>query len=118
MTSRLTALAASALLALTFSAPAFSAEPIEGTWKRNSNGALVKFAPCGGGYCGTVQSGEHKGKSIGKMSGSGGKYTGSLTDVAENKTYKGKASISGNVMKLSGCVAGGLICKGENWTKQ
>ncbi len=52
------------------------------------------------------------------MSGTGGRYKGTLTDLAENKTYKGKASVNGGTMKLSGCVAGGLICKTESWAKQ
>ena len=97
---------------------AYASEPIEGTWLRPSTKTLVKFAPCGGGYCGTVMSGEHKGKSIGKMSGSGGSYKGSITDLGAKKTYTGKASVSGNSMKLSGCVLGGLVCKGENWSRQ
>lgn len=109
------AAAAAATLGIT---AASAAEPIEGTWLRPSTKTLVKFAPCGGGYCGTVMSGEHKGKSIGKMSGSGGSYKGSITDLGAKKTYTGKASVSGNTMKLSGCVLGGLVCKGENWSRQ
>jgi len=94
------------------------AEPIEGVWLRPSTGALVKFQPCGGGYCGIVQSGKFTGKSIGTMTGSGGNYTGKITDLAENKTYKGRASVNGDTMNLKGCVLGGLICKGEDWQRQ
>ena len=98
--------------------PTLAAEVIEGTWLRPSTGTLVRFAPCGSNFCGTVLNGTYKGKSIGKMSGSAGKYNGSITDLAASKTYKGKARISGNTMDLKGCVAGGLICKGENWKRQ
>jgi uncharacterized protein (DUF2147 family) len=98
--------------------PTLAAEAIEGTWLRPSTGVLVKFAPCGGGFCGTVQSGKYKGKSIGKMSGAAGKYNGTITDLAEEKTYKGKAAVSGNSMSLKGCVLGGLVCKGEDWQRQ
>ncbi|GAB4362477.1 MAG: DUF2147 domain-containing protein [Oricola sp.] len=94
------------------------ADPIEGVWRRPSTGALVRFQACGASFCGIVQSGEFAGRSIGKMSGSGGSYAGTITDLAENKTYKGKASVKGNTMNLKGCVLGGLICKGENWTRQ
>ena len=100
------------------SGAALADEPIVGLWKRPSTGTLIKFSSCGGGYCGIVQSGSHAGKSIGKMTGSGANYSGSITDLDENKTYKGKAVVNGNVMKLSGCVLGGLICKGENWNRQ
>jgi uncharacterized protein (DUF2147 family) len=65
-----------------------------------------------------VLTGEYKGKSIGCMSGSGGKYKGKVNKLDEGKTYTGKASVSGNSLKLSGCVAGGLICKSETLTKQ
>ena len=100
--------------ALTVSA----AEPIEGTWLRPSTGTLVTFAPCAGGFCGTVQNGDYAGQSIGTMAGSGASYSGSITDLAEDKTYKGKAAVDGNAMELEGCVLGGLICRGETWQRQ
>ena len=100
-------------------APAFAGEPIEGTWHRPSTGTLVKFAPCGGNsFCGTVLNGTYKGKSIGKMSGSGADYKGKITDLAAGKTYNGKANVSGNLMDLKGCILGGAICKGEKWNRQ
>lgn len=98
--------------------PALADEAIVGTWLRPSTGTLVKFSPCSAGFCGIVQSGEYKGKSIGHMSGSGGSYKGKITDLAEDKTYTGKASVSGGTMSLKGCVLGGLLCKGENWKRQ
>lgn len=102
-----------------FSVPAFAAEPIEGTWLRPSTGTLVTFAPCGGNnYCGTVVNGSHKGKSIGKLAGSGASYNGKITDLAAGKTYTGKAKVSGNSMDLKGCVLAGAICKGEKWNRQ
>ncbi len=113
-----TMLAAVMLALAATTGTAFADEPIVGTWLRPSTGTLIKFSPCGGGFCGIVQTGSHTGKSIGKMSGSGANYSGSITDLDEEKTYKGKAVVNGNVMKLSGCVFGGLICKGENWNRQ
>jgi uncharacterized protein (DUF2147 family) len=107
-----------AAMTLTFVSAAFSAEPIEGTWKRN-NGTLIKFANCGGNnFCGTVMTGKYKGKSIGSMAGSGNSYRGKIHVLDEGKTYTGKASVNGNTMKMSGCVLGGLICKGENLARQ
>jgi uncharacterized protein (DUF2147 family) len=113
---RTTLLASLALAA--FAVPAFAAEPIEGTWLRPSTGTLVTFAPCGQGFCGTVQNGEFAGQSIGTMAGSGASYEGSITDLAEDKTYRGKAAVDGNSMDLQGCVLGGLICRGETWARQ
>ena len=46
------------------------------------------------------------------------RYVGKVTDPANDKTYNGKASLSGNVLKMSGCVLGGLFCRSQKWTKQ
>ena len=96
---------------------AVAAEPIEGTWKR-PNGTLIRYAATGGEFCGTVLTGEYEGQSIGCMKGSGAEYNGSVNKLDEGKTYKGKATVNGNMMGLAGCVMGGLICKTEDLTRQ
>ncbi|MBG1231046.1 DUF2147 domain-containing protein [Aestuariivirga litoralis] len=102
--------------ALLFTGQAF-ADPIEGLWKR-PNGILVKFSACGGGFCATAASGPNAGGSAGKLKATGsGKYSGSLTDLENKKTYSGSGSISGNTLRVSGCVLG-FICKSENWSRQ
>lgn len=109
----LAAMAASLVLA----GPALAAQPIEGTWKR-TNGTLVRYAPTGGDkFCGTVMNGEYKGKSIGCMSGSGNSYKGQVNKLDEGKTYSGSATVNGNSLKLSGCVAM-VLCKSETLTRQ
>lgn len=108
-------IAAAGLAAMT--GMALAAEPIEGTWKR-PNGTLIQYAGSGGTFCGTVLTGEYKGKSIGCMSGSGASYKGKVNKLDEGKTYNGKASVSGNSLKLSGCVLGGVICKSETLARQ
>ena len=108
---------AMASLALGFLAAgsAQAAEPIVGKWKR-PNGTVISYAGSGP-YCGTVLNGTYKGKSIGCMNGKGGSYKGKVNKLDEGKTYSGKASVSGNSMKLSGCVLGGVICKSETLTR-
>jgi uncharacterized protein (DUF2147 family) len=108
---------ASVILAVLAAGPALAAEPIVGTWQRG-NGTLIEFAPCSGGVCGTVRSGEYAGQAIGQMSGTGGSYQGTINVLDEGKTYKGKAVVDGNTMRMSGCVLGGLICRGEDLTRQ
>lgn len=93
------------------------ADPIEGTWKR-PNGTLIQYAGSGGNFCGTVLTGEYKGKSIGCMKGADGSYKGKVNKLDEGKTYNGKASVKGNTLSLSGCVLGGVICKSESLTRQ
>ncbi len=108
---------ATALLSTSMVGISFAAEPIVGTWKRD-NGTLIKYSGKGSTFCGKVLNGKYKGKSIGCMSGKGGKYRGKVIVLDENKTYKGKASVSGKTLKLAGCVAGGLICKSANLKRQ
>lgn len=98
--------------------PALAEEPIVGSWKR-PNGTIIQYSSCGGDkYCGTVMTGEYKGKSIGSMAGKGGSYKGTVNKLDEGKTYNGKATATGGSLSLAGCVMGGLICKSESLTRQ
>jgi uncharacterized protein (DUF2147 family) len=104
--------------AMTLMAGAACADPIEGNW-RTQNGETAAIVDCGGGFCITLKTGKHKGKGIGKVSPKGdGRYAGSITDPATDKTYSGKASVAGGSMDMKGCVLGGLICRSQTWTKQ
>jgi uncharacterized protein (DUF2147 family) len=94
------------------------ADPIAGNW-RTGSGERAAIAACGSAFCITLRSGEHSGRQIGQMTpGGGGNYSGEITVPSENKTYKGKATLAGNTLTMSGCVLGGLICRGEDWTRQ
>lgn len=107
-------LIAAGVLVAAMSAPAL-ADPIEGNWKTKS-GETAAISSCGGAYCVTLKSGKHAGKRIGKMNGSAGSYSGTITDPEKDKTYSGSASLSGNTLKMKGCVLG-ILCRSENWAK-
>jgi uncharacterized protein (DUF2147 family) len=105
------------VLAFAAAAPAVHADAIEGKWKR-PNGHVVRFSACGAGFCATAISGPHAGGRAGKLSPTGnGNYAGSLTDLDTNKTYTGYGTVSGNSLKVSGCVLG-FLCRSETWTRQ
>lgn len=92
------------------------ADPIEGNWKTQS-GETASIAGSSS-FSITLKTGKHAGKTIGSLKAAGdNKYAGSITDPATDKTYSGKATISGATMKMSGCVLGGLICKSQTWHK-
>ena len=124
------AAATAAALAQTGSA-ALAADPIVGLWQTQPDeGALahVQIAPCGQGFCGTIVRtfkgrAEYRSPNIGKqivigMTPSGqGSYRGKVLRPADDKVYNGKAAVSGKTMTLKGCVAGGLICKTQTWTR-
>ncbi|NJR13804.1 MAG: DUF2147 domain-containing protein [Phyllobacteriaceae bacterium] len=111
--TRMTVLAAFA--ALTMTTGAAYADAIEGNWK-TQGGETAAITNCGGSYCVTLKTGKHSGKQIGKMAGSNGKYKGSITDPANDKTYSGSATIAGSSMKMKGCVAM-VLCRSQTWTK-
>lgn len=110
---------------------ALAADPIEGIWQTQPDEgsfAFVTIKPCGAKFCGTITKTfkgktEYKSDSLGRQividmtPQGGGKYTGKVWRPANNKIYSGKISISGKNMSLSGCVAGGLICKSQSWVK-
>jgi uncharacterized protein (DUF2147 family) len=124
---RVLSLAAAAVLA----AGTALADPIEGIWQTQADDgafAMVRIEPCGAAFCGTITrtfkggteyESPNKGKQIVRamVPQGGGAYTGQVWRPANDKVYNGKATVSGMKMDLAGCVAGGLICKSQTWTK-
>lgn len=120
-----------AIVGIGFAGTAMAADPAVGVWKTQPDDgayAHVKMTPCGGAICGTIQrtfnaSGEYKSENIGKhlvidMKPDGsGKYAGKVWRPSNNKIYIGKMTVAGNSLKLSGCVAGGLLCSKQDWQR-
>ncbi|GAA6149051.1 DUF2147 domain-containing protein [Pseudooceanicola nitratireducens] len=117
-------------LALILSAGAAHADPVEGIWKTQvDDGAYahVTIAPCGGALCGTISrtfnaDGEYKSANLGKklvwdmQSKGGGDYRdGKIWQPSTDKVFKSKMALSGNTLKVSGCV--GPICKKQTWSR-
>ncbi|UXT40317.1 DUF2147 domain-containing protein [Agrobacterium tumefaciens] len=94
---------------------AVAAEAIEGNWK-TASGETAVIGPCGGAFCVTLKTGKHAGKQIGKLSGKGNSYSGEITDPANDKTYSGSGTVSGNSLSMKGCVLK-VLCKSQTWTR-
>ncbi|WP_136439214.1 DUF2147 domain-containing protein [Pacificoceanicola onchidii] len=123
-----TTLLAAGLIALAGMA---SADPAVGTWKTQvDDGAYahVTISPCGANVCGVISrtfnaSGEYNSPNKGKQlvrsmaPQGGGAYKGKVWRPSNNKIYTGKMQLSGNSLKLSGCVAGGLLCSSQTWSR-
>ena len=118
-------------LMLVFSGlPAF-ADPLVGLWKTDVDDgayAYVDIHACGAGFCGTItrtfnSDGEYQSPNIGKdiirsMTPAGnGKYAGKVWRPSNGKIYIGKIILTGDSLRMKGCIAGGLICKGSDWTR-
>ena len=112
-------------------AGAAAADPLEGVWQtQEDDGAYahVTIAPCGPAFCGHITrsfkagaefASPNNGKQIviDMVPAGDGSYAGQVWRPSNDKIYTGKMVISGDSMKLSGCVAGGLFCKAQTWTR-
>ncbi|MBX5224531.1 MULTISPECIES: DUF2147 domain-containing protein [unclassified Rhizobium] len=94
---------------------AYAEEPIVGNWK-TASGETAVIAACGGSFCVTLKTGKYTGRKIGTFAGTGGSYAGEITDPAADKTYSGSGKISGNSLKMQGCVMK-ILCKTQTWTR-
>ncbi|CUJ86228.1 hypothetical protein RUE5091_00439 [Ruegeria denitrificans] len=120
----------------TMATTAFAADPVDGLWKTqpgDTGGYLhVTVAECGSAVCGTIDSAfsadgnqnleyENLGKQIiwDMVPEGGGTYdSGKIWDPERNKTYNSKMTLdSQNELTVKGCVAGGLVCRGQTWTR-
>lgn len=104
-----------AALAVGVAGTAAAAEPIVGNWK-TATGATAEIAPCGGAYCVTLKTGKFVGKRIGNLTGTGGNYSGEITDPETDKTYSGSGAVDGNSLKMKGCVLK-VLCKTQTWSR-
>jgi uncharacterized protein (DUF2147 family) len=125
-------------------APAMAVDLL-GNWLTENGRSRVRIADCGGALCGTIvwlkepndpETGRPKTDKnnadaskrgrplIGvpvvlSMKPSGAdKWTGQVYNAEDGKTYSGNITAQGaNALKLEGCALGGLICKGQTWTR-
>lgn len=104
---------------------ALAAEPA-GTWVRPSTGTQVSFYACGANLCGKIVAvkDQSKASTVGTVILNGAtksgdnKWQGELLNTEDGKTYSGYVTLEGaNALKLEGCALGGLVCKGETWTR-
>lgn len=113
-----------------FAAPVVAEEAV-GVWQTEvDDGAYahITIAPCGDAVCGVISrtfnaDGEYQSENIGKtlvidmVAQGGGAYEGSVWRPSNDKIYIGKMDVTGDALRLRGCVAGGLICSSQNWQR-
>jgi uncharacterized protein (DUF2147 family) len=100
---------------ITFATSSFAADPIVGNWKTEV-GTTAAIGPCGGGYCIVLKTGKHAGEQIGTFRGRDGNYSGRITDPDANKSYDGTMTVSGNSVKMKGCVMK-VFCQSQTWSR-
>ena len=102
--------------------PAIAAAPVQpattplGVWNTEKNGGMVRIEQCGQNLCGyAVPNGE---KILVNMKPSDKKWTGRIHDPDSGKTYDSTIAMKGpNVLRVQGCVFGGIFCGGQTWNR-
>jgi len=141
----MTILRAAAIALAVFSlSDAALADPI-GTWLTEGGKSRVKVVDCGGALCGSIiwlkepndpETGKPKtdknnadaskrsrpivGISImlSMKPNGANKWSGQIYSPQEGKEVSGNFTEQGpNAVRLEGCLLGGLMCRGENWTR-
>ncbi len=117
-------------LTIGFAGAANAADPLEGIWKTQVDDgafAYVIIAPCGELLCGVISrtfnsDGEYDSDNIGKnivwdmQAKSGNRYGGGkIWQPSTDKIFNSKMTLSGDVLKVSGCIA--VFCKKQTWTR-
>lgn len=118
------------IAAFAVSATTAMADPVFGTWESpvgETGGYLhVKIEACGNKICGTiVDVFENDNKSsVGKQmisgmkpSGNGVYKGGKVWAPDQDKTYRGKLTLTSGGLKVEGCVLGGAVCRGETFSR-
>ena len=123
-----------ALLLLAAGVPASAQAALEGHWTNPKHSVVVKVAPCGGGYCGTVIQASTKAKATARKGGTpnlvGTQILSGLRPDGKG-TYKGQAFdpkrnirapatirlLNPSTLMVKGCVLRGIICKEQRWTR-
>jgi uncharacterized protein (DUF2147 family) len=135
--------AAAALFMLMGSGAALAADP-SGMWLTQNGASRIRLADCGGALCGTIvwlkepngdngkpktdQNNSDQSKRsrpligvqivLGMKPAGTDKWSGQVYNAEDGKTYSGNLTFSGgDSLQLQGCALGGLVCKGQTWTK-
>jgi uncharacterized protein (DUF2147 family) len=123
------------LIAATVPVTASAQAALEGRWKNPKGSVIVRVAPCGAGYCGTVVQASNKARASARRGGTanliGTRILSGLRQTGNN-TFKGQAFdpkrnvrapatirvLSPNAIEVRGCaIAGMLLCKEQRWTR-
>lgn len=133
-------IAASFCAASLFAATAASsfAADAKGDWARPNGASKIRISSCGSALCGKLvwlrePGADTKNPDAAKRSRpllgvqviqsmkptkKGNQWKGKVYNAEDGKTYTGFIELADtNKLKLEGCVMGGLICKGETWTR-
>jgi len=125
-------LAGTILISLSAAALAAPREPT-GLWLVADGTGLVVINRCGAEFCGVVAPPNSAATLPEKTKGpvltgatvlsglkpeSNGRWKGTISNPKDGSTYTGIVEVVGtDLLKVSGCVMGGMVCGSQNWTR-
>ena len=132
--TRILAKTAFVLIAIAVPVTASAKAAIEGHWRNPKGSVIVRVAPCGDAWCGTVVEASAKAKATARRGGTpdliGTQILSSVRPTGDG-TYKGVAFdpkrnirapatihlLGSETLVIKGCLISGFICKEQRWTR-
>jgi uncharacterized protein (DUF2147 family) len=143
MSTILKSVLAAAAFACLLALPARAADPT-GVWLTEGGKSRIRIAECAGALCGTIvwlkEPNDAQGRPkmdrnnaepalrnrplvgvpilIDMKPNGPNKWSGQVYNAEDGKMYTANLTSQGpNAVRLEGCVLGGLICKGQTWSR-
>ena len=119
-------LIAMASLFMAISAPLPSASASSGPvgeWQIADGTANVAIRPCGTALCGFVTWSKNAANVVGRevlidMKPEGDLWSGTVVNAVDGSRYDARMSLlSQTVLKIQGCVLGGVFCGNQQWSR-
>ena len=104
-----------------------------GEWTVEGSGGQVQIRPCGQALCGIISAAKNPNVTdrnnadaskrkmpvlIDMKSADNERWEGQLYNANDGKTYAANIAMkNSNVLRVEGCVLGGMICGGQKWSR-
>ena len=116
--------------ATTISGAAMAAEPT-GDWRTEDGSAIIRIDNCGGALWGVVAWEKEPGRDkrsgrptlgspvlINMRASAQARWDGEIYNATNGQTYNAHVRMVGeNMLRVEGCVLGGVFCGGQRWTR-
>jgi uncharacterized protein (DUF2147 family) len=105
------------------SATASDASAPVGEWQIADGTANVAIRPCGPDLCGFVTWSKNAANVVGRevlidMKPNGDLWSGTVVNAVDGMRYDARMSlVSDSVLKIQGCVLGGIFCGDQQWSR-
>lgn len=113
---------ASIVAAFSFASTGATIEPV-GVWRIADGTANVAIHACGTNLCGHVSWTKDSNALIGQpvligMKKTGNVWSGTIVNARDGQKYDARIQLQNEqVLKVEGCVSGGVICGGQQWSR-